>query len=104
MKALRRTQRPPQSCQFGRSGEDNGGHTSQWRRSRDRDRRGVEGKGRLRTFHSDDDIDRILVLHLIDIDDDTRPLPVVLHDILVQLGLELFDQFERGIVRDREVR
>ena len=57
--------------------------------------------GEVRTFHSNNDINCILVLHFVDIDDYARPLPVVLHNILVQLALELFNKFKGSVVRDR---
>lgn len=57
-----------------------------------------------RTLHGHDEVDRVLVLHLVDVDLDRGPLAAVGRDVLLQPLAEGLDDLERGLVRHHQVR
>lgn len=55
-------------------------------------------------FDGYSEVNSVLKLHLIDIHGTVRPLPAVCSDIRLYTLLELFDDFQRGVVGYRDGR
>ena len=54
-------------------------------------------------FHPDYEMDRVLVLHLVDVDRDVGPLAAVRGHIGLQTDTELLDNLERRVVCNHEI-
>lgn len=53
----------------------------------------------LRTFNSNDQMNGILVFHLVDIESKARPFTIIRSDVRINLHAQLLNDFNRGVVR-----
>ena len=52
-------------------------------------------------FHPHDQVDSVLILHLVNVDSHPIPLSVIVQHVLLQSDFELFDDLRYGSVNDR---